>query len=441
MRRVLIMGAAGRDFHNFNVVFRNNPSERVICFTAAQIPHISGRRYPPVLAGRHYPKGIPIYPEDKLDKLIKKHKIDDVVLSYSDLSFTQVMEKASQVLAAGASFRLLGPEQTMLKSRKPVIAVTAVRTGCGKSPTTRHIVRVLRQRGLNAVVVRHPMPYGILSKQVCERFATYKDLDRYKTTIEEREEYEPLIDNGAIVYAGVDYEKILRQAEQEADSIIWDGGNNDTPFYQPDLWITIADPLRPGHEITYYPGEVNVRRADILIINKESSASQKNIEVVRRNLRSRNPTATIIDADSRLTVSGDITGKKVLVIEDGPTITHGGVPTGAGYVAALRHGARPIDPRPFAKGSLKELYARFPHIGKVLPAIGYYPEQLRELEHTINTAECDAVVSATPIDLRRIIAVAKPIVKISYELDDKGALEKEIDKWLKKRCKKKSRKR
>ena len=435
------MGAAGRDFHNFNVVFRNNPSERVICFTAAQIPHISGRRYPPVLAGRHYPKGIPIYPEDKLDKLIKKHKIDDVVLSYSDLSFTQVMEKASQVLAAGASFRLLGPEQTMLKSRKPVIAVTAVRTGCGKSPTTRHIVRVLRQRGLNAVVVRHPMPYGILSKQVCERFATYKDLDRYKTTIEEREEYEPLIDNGAIVYAGVDYEKILRQAEQEADSIIWDGGNNDTPFYQPDLWITIADPLRPGHEITYYPGEVNVRRADILIINKESSASQKNIEVVRRNLRSRNPTATIIDADSRLTVSGDITGKKVLVIEDGPTITHGGVPTGAGYVAALRHGARPIDPRPFAKGSLKELYARFPHIGKVLPAIGYYPEQLRELEHTINTAECDAVVSATPIDLRRIIAVAKPIVKISYELDDKGALEKEIDKWLKKRCKKKSRKR
>jgi predicted GTPase len=435
--KVIIMGAAGRDFHNFNIYFRNNPNYEVVAFTAEQIPGIAGRKYPRELAGRLYKKGIKIYPEDELPKLIKKFDVDKVVLSYSDLPYMHLMHKAAIVNASGADFVLLGPNSTMLKSKKRVIAVCAVRTGCGKSQTTRYISEILKRKKIKFVVVRHPMPYGYLRKQICQRFETYADLKKYNCTIEEREEYEPQIEMGNIVYAGVDYEKILREAEKEADFILWDGGNNDFPFIKPDLLIVLTDPLRPGHELTYYPGEVNLRMADIVIINKENNAPKKNVEIVRKNIRKVNPKAIIIDANSRVKVEGyqKIREKRVLIVEDGPTLTHGGMPFGAGYIAAKRHKCRIIDPRPFAVGSIKNTFKKYKHLGKILPAMGYSKKQIKELEQTINRANCDFVISGTPIHLGRILRVNKPIVRIRYELVDiakKPNLDDVIVKFLKK---------
>lgn len=429
MKNVIIMGAAGRDFHNFNVFFRENPNYRVVAFTAAQIPGIASRRYPPELAGRFYPKGIPISPEEKLPELVRKYLVDEVVLSYSDLPHTEVMHKASLVLSKGADFVLLGPRSTMLRSKKPVIAVTAVRTGCGKSETTRRVCGIIRRHGLRPVVVRHPMPYGDLLKQAVQRFASYRDLDMQECTIEEREEYEPLIEKGIVVYAGVDYAKILEAAEKEADVIVWDGGNNDFPFFAPDLHIVLTDPLRPGHEISYHPGETNLRMADIVIINKERSAKKSDIEKVRKNIRRCNPKAKIVDADSAITASRPelIKGKRVLVIEDGPTLTHGGMPFGAGTIAAKRYGGKIVDARKYAVD--KSVFKEYPHLKKILPAMGYSPEQLAGLEGTIKRAKCDAVVSGTPIDLRRILRVNKPIVRIRYELKE-NKLGKTIGRFL-----------
>lgn len=402
--------------------FRGNPNYNVACFTAAQISGIAGRRYPRALAGRLYPKGIPIFPEEQLPALIKKFKAGVVVLAYSDLPHMHVMHVASLALACGADFWLMGPESTMLKPGKPVISVTAVRTGCGKSQTTRAICRVLKGEGYRVVAIRHPMPYGDLSRQVCQRFETYGDLDKQKCTIEEREEYEPLIDAGVVVFAGVDYEKILRAAEKEADIIVFDGGNNDFPFIRSGLRIVIADPHRPGHEITYHPGETNLRMADIVVINKERSAHEKNIEAVRANTRKYNPAARIIDADSEITASDPkaIEGRRALVVEDGPTLTHGGMAYGAGAIAAQRHGCTAIDPRPFAVGSIRKVFENFRHIGNVLPAMGYSSRQVGELRQTINSADCDVVISATPIDLRRLLKVSKPVVRIGYELDSRS---------------------
>lgn len=421
-RRILIMGAAGRDFHNFNVFFRDNPSYEVAAFTAAQIPDIAGRTYPPELAGRLYPKGIPIYPEEKLPELIRKKEIDEVVLAYSDLPHMHVMHKASLVNACGADFTLLGPKSTMLRSRLPVIAVGAVRTGCGKSETTQRICEILQSYGVRAVVIRHPMPYGDLRKQAVQRFAAPADLDRHSCTIEEREEYEPHIDAGRVVYAGVDYGRILRAAEREADVIVWDGGNNDFPFIQPDLFFVLADPLRPWHEITYYPGEMNLRLADVIIINKERSAKPRAIQIVEANSRKYNPGASILHADSKITVREPqlVKGRRVLVIEDGPTLTHGGMTYGAGLIAARRMGATPVDPRRWAVGSLAEIFKKYRRIGPVLPAMGYSPEQVGELERTINAVEADAIVSATPINLQNVLKTDKPIVRITYELEVKG---------------------
>jgi predicted GTPase len=422
---VIIMGAAGRDFHNFNVYFRNNPTYKVVAFTAEQIPGIDDKMYPPVLSGKLYPKGIPIYPEKDLANLIAKHHIEQVILSYSDLPHSVVMNKASQVLSCGADFRLLGAEHTMIKSKKPLIAICAVRTGAGKSPTTRKVCEMLRDKGKKVVVIRHPMPYGDLSKQICQRFAKYSDLDKHDTTIEEREEYEPHIDKGIIVYAGVDYGKILSKATKEADVIIWDGGNNDLPFYKPDLHIVIADPLRPGHELTYYPGATNLRMADVVIINKIKSAAKKDIKTVEDNVKSVNKTATIIKADLKLTLEEpkSVKNKKVLVVEDGPTITHGEMPTGAGFIASERAGAKSIlDPRPHLVGSLKATFKKYPHIGKLLPAMGYGDKQVRELEKTINNYPVDVVVEGTPIDLNRLIKLKgdKSIVRVRYEYADIG---------------------
>ncbi|MBI4181823.1 MAG: GTPase [Candidatus Aenigmarchaeota archaeon] len=419
---VIILGAAGRDFFNFDVVFRNNPRYHVACFTAAQIPDIAGRRYPPVLAGKRYPKGIPIFPEEQLPALVKRFRADVCVLAYSDLSAQDVLDKAAIVQAAGADFLLLGPQSTMLRSRKPVVAVTAVRTGCGKSETTRHVVSILRTLGKRAVAIRHPMPYGDLARQAVQRFAAPADLAKQHTTIEEREEYEPLIEMGAVVFAGVDYARILAAAEKEADVIVWDGGNNDIPFYRPDLWICIADPHRPGHERSYYPGQVNARAADVLIINKEKTAPAGSVERVRSSLRLLNPRATIVDADSIITLESPVSlrGKRVLVVEDGPTLTHGGMAYGAGTIAARSHGAIPVDPRPCLRGSLREVFARYPHLGAVLPAMGYGAAQIRELEQTINATPCDAVISGTPIDLRRVLKSKKPIVRTRYELLERG---------------------
>ena len=408
-----------------------------MAFTAAQIPDIAGRRYPKELAGPGYPKGIPIYPEERLAELIRKLEVQRCVLAYSDLSYQQVMRKAAVVEAAGADFWLLGPAATMLKSARKVIAVTAVRTGCGKSQTTRFIARLLKARGVPVVAVRHPMPYGDLRKQEVQRFASAADLTKHKTTIEEREEYEPLIEMGVPVYAGVDYGKILRRAEREVGPrgvIIFDGGNNDFPFYKPDIHIVIADPLRAGHEVSYYPGEVNVRMADIAIINKEASASQKHIEEVRQNIRAANQRVTIIDADSTVRAEGELRGKRVLVIEDGPTLTHGGMAFGAGTVAAKQAGAVIVDPRPFLQGELKAVYARFPHLGTVVPAMGYTARELRELEQLIARVPCDVVVAGTPIDLRRVIRVKKPVVRIRYELAARGPqLERAVAALLRKR--------
>lgn len=417
------MAGIAREFHNFNVLYRNDDRYEVVAFTAAQVPNIEGRVYPPELAGRSYPDGIRIYPEEELVDLIRKYNVTQVDLAYSDLSYADVMHKASIANAAGADFKLIGAERTMLKSAKPVISVCAVRTGCGKSQTSRKVCRVVRESGLRVVAIRHPMPYGDLREQVCQRFETYRDLDRYKTTIEEREEYEPHIDNGTVVFAGVDYEKILREAEREADVIVWDGGNNDTPFIKPNLCIVVADPHRAGHELLYYPGETNVRMADVVVINKVDSAEPKNVEIVRNNVRALNPYAKIIEADSEITVDNPnmVKGKRVLVVEDGPTVTHGEMRYGAGFVAAKRIGAKEIiDPRKYAVGSIKKTFQKYSHLSDVLPAMGYGAKQIKELETTINSADCDSVVAATPIDLRRLVVVNKPVVRVRYELKEKG---------------------
>ncbi len=421
--RVLILGAAGRDFHNFNVFFRKNEHYEVVGFTAAQIPRIDNRSYPPELAGKLYPKGIPIFKEADLEKLVLEHGVAQVVLAYSDLKYETVMHLASRAHAAGADFRLLGPARTMIEAKVPVIAICAVRTGCGKSQTARYASRLLRKLGKKVVAIRHPMPYGNLKDQRVQRFEKYEDLAPAKCTIEEREEYEPLLLEGNVIYAGVDYHAILESAQREADIVIWDGGNNDTPFIRPDLWITVLDPLRPGHETSYYPSEVNFRRAGILLINKADVATHAALEQLREQARQVNPDATVVTAASRVMVDdpAKIKGKRVLLVEDGPTLTHGGMPFGAGQVAANKCGAAEvIEPRPYAVGSIKDCYRQYPTLGKLIPALGYYDEQIRDLEKTINKADCDVVLIATPIDLGRIIKINKPTVRVTYELEDMG---------------------
>lgn len=423
-KKVLIMGAAGRDFHNFNVYFRDNEEYEVVAFTATQIPNIEGRVYPPELAGKLYPKGIPIYPESQLSEIIKREKIDKVVFAYSDVPHTYVMNKASEALAAGASFALLGPEETMVESKLPVIAVTAVRTGCGKSQTSRKIVKILREHGKKVAVIRHPMPYGDLVAQRVQRFATFEDMDRANCTIEEREEYEPHIRNGAVVWAGVDYEAILREAEKEADVILWDGGNNDLPFYKTDLHIVVADPHRPGHELLYHPGEANFRRADVIVINKEETADRAGVQTIWENIKKVNPGAIVIDAASPLFIANghEITGKRVLVIEDGPTVTHGEMGYGAGFMAAKKYGAAEIiSPKPFAVGSIVDTFNKYPHLEDVLPAMGYGKQQIKELEETINRSDAELVVIATPIDLGRLMKINKKSVRVLYELQEIGS--------------------
>ncbi|MBU1220136.1 cyclic 2,3-diphosphoglycerate synthase [Myxococcota bacterium] len=434
-KKVLILGAAGRDFHNFNVYYRNNENYEVVGFTATQIPQIDGRTYPPVLAGELYPKGIQIYSEDDMEKLIKDLAVEEVVIAYSDLPHNTVMNLGSRATAAGADFRILGPDNTMVKSTKPVISICAVRTGCGKSQTTRYISDILKANGLKTVAIRHPMPYGDLAKQAVQRFADYADLDKHNCTIEEREEYESHIDMGNVVYAGVDYEAILRQAEQEADVILWDGGNNDWPFYKSDLEIVVADPFRPGHESTFFPGETNFRRAQIIIINKASTAKNEDVVAVEKAAKDMNPSAVVIRAASEVTVENPelVKGKKVLIIEDGPTLTHGGMAIGAGFVAAQKYEAGEIiDPRPFAKGSILAVFNKYSHLGKVLPAMGYYPDQLKDLEDSINGSNAESVVSGTPIDLTRILKVSKPMTRVRYELKDMGdcRLSDHVNKWL-----------
>ncbi len=421
--RVLIMGAAGRDFHNFNVYFRDNTQYEVAAFTAAQIPDIEGRVYPPELAGELYPEGIPIYSEDELDALIRDQKIDQVIFAYSDIPHREVMHKASQVLAAGADYRLMGPKATQVASNKPVISVCAVRTGCGKSQTTRRVSDILQAMGKRVVVIRHPMPYGDLRKQIWQRFADYDDLDKHECTIEEREEYEPHIDRGVVVYAGVDYEEILRRAEEEADVILWDGGNNDLPFYKSDLQIVVTDPHRAGHEIDYHPGEVNLRMADVIVINKVDTADKADVSTVQDNIRSLNPKATVVYAASPITVEDPtaIAGASVLVVEDGPTLTHGEMTFGAGTVAAERFGAAEIiDPRPYAVRSIKETFEKYPDIGVLLPAMGYGEKQVKDLEETIASIPADLVIVGTPIDLQRVIKIKQPSQRVRYELQEIG---------------------
>lgn len=435
--RTIIMGAAGRDFHNFNVYFRDNESYEVVAFTATQIPNIEGRKYPRELAGSLYPEGIPIYPESDLKKLIVEQKIDLVIFAYSDVPHEYVMHKASLVNACGADFRLMGTTATQLKSSKPVISVCAVRTGCGKSQTTRRVSKIMTEMGYKVAAVRHPMPYGDLVKQKVQRFATYADLDKHECTIEEREEYEPHIDNGVLVFAGVDYEAILREAEKEVDVVLWDGGNNDISFYKSDLSIVVADPHRPGHEVTYHPGETNLHLADVFVINKVDTASPENVITVRENLRAINPEAVIIEGASPLFVDDPdgIRGKRVLVIEDGPTLTHGGMAYGAGWVAARRFGASEIvDPRPFAVGSILATYQKYPGTGAILPAMGYGNEMVKDLENTVNASDVDMVISATPIDLTRIIEVNKPMQRVRYELQEIGV--PTLEDILKKKFKK-----
>jgi predicted GTPase len=421
--RILIMGAAGRDFHNFNVCFRDNPAYDVVAFTATQIPNIEKRTYPTELAGKLYPNGIPIYPESALDNLIRDLKVDQVIFAYSDVPHEYVMHKASQVLAAGADFRLLGAAETMLKSKVPVVAICAVRTGSGKSQTTRRTADILREMGKKLVVVRHPMPYGDLVKQACQRFATYEDLEKHDCTIEEREEYEPHLDRGSIVYAGVDYEQILREAEQEAEIVLWDGGNNDLPFYKPDLHIVVADPHRAGHELRYHPGEANLRMADVVVINKIDTSEPDKVELIRHNVVAVNPRAVVVDAASPIFVDDPaaIQGCRVLVVEDGPTLTHGEMSFGAGTVAARRFNAAEIvDPRPYAVGSIAETYQKYPNTGPILPAMGYGAKQIQELQKTINATPCDLVIIATPIDLRRVVKINRPTQRVRYELQEIG---------------------
>ncbi|MHA1199190.1 MAG: cyclic 2,3-diphosphoglycerate synthase [Candidatus Heimdallarchaeaceae archaeon] len=422
-RKILIMGAAGRDFHNFNTYYRKNESFEVVAFTATQIPDIVDRKYPSELSGDLYPEGIPIYDESELVDLIKKFDVDEVVFSYSDVTHEYVMHKASLVNATGAAFSLLGTKGTMIKSTKPLISVCAVRTGSGKSQTSRKIVQLLHDSGKKIVAIRHPMPYGDLAKQAVQRFADYSDLDKHETTIEEREEYEPYIDKGLVIYSGVDYEAILREAEKEADVILWDGGNNDFSFYEPDLSIVVADPHRVGHELTYHPGETNLILADVVIVNKITTTSYDNVMQLEENIRNTNPEAIIIEAASPIFVDKPelVKGKRVLVIEDGPTLTHGEMKYGAGVVAARRYGAKElVDPRPYLVGSMKETFDKYPDIGTLLPAMGYFEQQLKDMEETIRNTDCDVIVSATPIDITRLIKIEKPIVRVKYELEEVG---------------------
>lgn len=421
--KVIIMGAAGRDFHNFNVYFRNNSNYEVVAFTATQIPDIAGRKYPAELSGSLYPEGIPIYSEEKLPNLIREKQIDQVILAYSDLPHQYVMNKASVVLAGGADFRLMGPKSTMLKSNLPVVSICAVRTGCGKSQTTRKVTDILKKKGYKIAVIRHPMPYGDLIEQIWQRYENYADLDRYNCTIEEREEYEPHLDRGNILYAGVDYQEILKRAEKDVDIIVWDGGNNDLPFYKPDLHIVVTDPHRAGHEMTYYPGEANLRMADVVVMNKIDTADLDKINQLRENIHQLAPEAILIEAASPLTVDHPelIRGKRVLVVEDGPTLTHGEMKFGAGIVAAQKYGAKEIiDPRPYAIGTIKDTYTKYPGIGTLLPAMGYGKKQIQELEDTINAVDCDVVIIGTPIDLSRIVKINKKSVRVKYELQEIG---------------------
>ena len=421
--RVLIMGAAGRDFHNFNVIYRNDPQSKVVAFTATQIPNIEGRLYPPELSGELYPDGIPILDEVDLSRLISEFKVDDVVFAYSDVSHEYVMHKASKVLKCGSNFKLLGGEKTMIKSNKPVIAIGAVRTGSGKSQTTRRVADVLTDAGTSLAVIRHPMPYGDLTKQKVQRFATIEDLKKHDCTIEEMEEYEPHIDRGSVVFAGIDYKAILDKAEKEADIILWDGGNNDMPFYKPDLFLVVVDPHRPGHELLFYPGESNLLMADVVVINKMDTAEPENIATVKANIASVNPGSTIIEAASPVTVEKPdvIKGKRCLVVEDGPTLTHGGMKFGAGIVAAEKFGATEVvDPRPWITGTIAETFESYPDIGKLLPAMGYGEQQIKDLEATINAADCDVVIIGTPIDLRRLLHIEKPSVRVTYNLKETG---------------------
>jgi len=423
MRKAIIMGAAGRDFHNFNTYFRKNADYKVIAFTATQIPDIEDRKYPAVLAGELYPEGIPIHAESELVKLIEDNDVAEVFFSYSDTPHEYVMHKASEVQAAGATFTLLGPNDTMIASKRPVISVCATRTGCGKSQTSRKIALMLQAMGKKVVAIRHPMPYGDLAAQAVQRFGSYDDMIKHKCTIEEMEEYEPHVQAGIVIYAGVDYGAILAQAEEEADIILWDGGNNDIPFYHSDLEIVVVDPHRPGHELVYYPGETNFRRADVLVINKMDTADAANVEVIMENVKKFNPTATVIKANSPINVvNGEsIRGKSVLVIEDGPTLTHGGMTYGAGIVAAKQYGAgKIIDPRPFAVGSIRGTFEKYGHLDQVLPAMGYGPTQTKELEETINRIDCDVIVSGTPIDLAKLVKTSKPMLRVTYDLEEIG---------------------
>jgi len=421
-RKVIIMGAAGRDFHNFNTYYRDNSTYEVVAFTATQIPNIEGRSYPPALAGSRYPYGIPIYPESELTRLIAEHRADEVVFAYSDIPHVELMHKASTVLAAGADFRLMGPRHTQVRSSKPVVSINAVRTGAGKSPTSRRAADALQELGYKVVAIRHPMPYGDLEAQAVQRFATLGDLDRHRCTIEEREEYEPHIVRGVTIYAGVDYERILRAAEKEADIILWDGGNNDFSFYRSDLVIVIADPHRPGHELLYHPGETNFRAADVIVINKVDTAGPEAVEQIRGHIYAVNPKAIVIEAAAPILVEdgGAIRGKRVLVIEDGPTLTHGEMAYGAGYVAAKRYGGQIVDPHPYAVGTIAETYAKYKTTGPVLPAMGYGDHQVRELEETIARTPCDIVLVATPIDLRRVVRISQPSQRVRYEMQEIG---------------------
>ncbi len=432
--RVLILGAAGRDFHNFNVYYRHRPQYQVVAFTAAQLPALAGRHYPPELSGPYHPEGIPIEPEDRLEELIRTHRVDEVVFAYSDVSHEHVMHLASRALAAGSGFRLLGPQETMLRSDRPVLSVGAVRTGAGKSPTSRYLAGLLKELGQRVAVVRHPMPYGDLRAQVVQRFASLEDLDRVSLTLEEREEYEPHLRRGQVVFSGVDSEQVLAAAEQEADVILWEGGNNDLPFFVPDLHVVVCDPLRAGHELRYHPGEANLRMADVVVINKVSTARPEHVETVRRNVAAVNPRARIVEVDSVITVDRPdlLRGKRAVVVEDGPSTTHGGMGYGAGYIAARAYGAEVVDPRPSAVGSLQEAYAAYPHLRYVLPALGYTPQQLSELEETLNRVEADVVVFGTPADLRKVLRnLNKPAVRVTYEIEERTPQLREIvEEWL-----------
>jgi predicted GTPase len=423
-QRIVILGAAGRDFHNFNVCYREDPWSHVVAFTATQIPDIAGRKYPAELAGPMYPEGIPIVPEEELERLIKDEKVNVVVFSYSDVSHVKVMNLASRALAAGADFQMLSAERTMLAATVPVVSICATRTGCGKSPVSRRVAKLLKDWGLKTVAIRHPMPYGNLKKQRVQRFATVEDLDREECTIEEREEYEPHVQSGTIIYSGVDYAAIVAEAEKEADVIIWDGGNNDTPFIFPDLEIVVVDPHRAGHEVLYHPGEVNLLRANVVVINKVDSARPEAIEIVRENVQQRNPKAEIVEAESLVIVEGaeKLRGKRVLVIEDGPSLTHGEMTLGAGVIGAQRAGATLVDPRPFAVGSLRDTFVKFPHVGALLPAMGYSEKQLADLQETIRRTPCDFVLIATPIDLRHLIAIGQDSLRVTYEVKERGKL-------------------